>query len=444
MRIFTLFTATQLAGGKRHTIAVIRLIEKLLRAAVMGQSFARLTLSEDSECRSRLVSQRSETHRLRFRSLTLGEVGDLFSYVQRLQQECQGWLLADSHDARRIVEMLVMEQFLKQLPEVTARWVRDNQPETLNKAIDFVKRHGSSTVVAEFRIQHSQLSETVLYHQEDQLKQKKHLEAMEQIQQSFDRLTLSEDSECRSRLVSQRSETHRLRFRSLTLGEVGDLFSYVQRLQQECQGWLLADSHDARRIVEMLVMEQFLKQLPEVTARWVRDNQPETLNKAIDFVKRHGSSAVVAEFRIQHSQLSETVLYHQEDQLKQKKHLEAMEQIQQSFDRLTLSEDSGFRSRLVSPRSETHRLRFRSLTLGEVGDLFSYVQQLQQECQGWLLADSHDARRIVETLVMEQFLKQLPEVTAHWVLYNQPATLNEAIYFVERHRSLSLFLLLNI
>ncbi|KAK2824947.1 hypothetical protein Q7C36_018874 [Tachysurus vachellii] len=121
---------------------------------------------------------------------------------------------------------------------------------------------------------------------------------MEQIQQSFDRLTLSEDSECRSRLVSQRSETHRLRFRSLTLGEVGDPFSYVQQLQTECQGWLLADSHDARRIVETVVMEQFLKQLPEVTAHWVRDNQPATLNEAIYFVERHRSSIVVSPLNI--------------------------------------------------------------------------------------------------------------------------------------------------
>ncbi|GAA6090343.1 uncharacterized protein LOC113641783 [Tachysurus ichikawai] len=112
-----------------------------------------------------------------------------------------------------------------------------------------------------------------------------------------------------------------------------------------------------------------------------------------------------------------------------------MEQIQQSFARLTLSEDSECRSSLVTQRSEEHRLRFRSLTLGEVGDTFSFVQQLQKECQGWLMADSHDARRIVETLVMEQFLKQLPEETAHWVLFKQPATLNEAIYLVERHRS---------
>ncbi|GAA6090342.1 uncharacterized protein LOC113641783 [Tachysurus ichikawai] len=59
---------------------------------------------------------------------------------------------------------------------------------------------------------------------------------MEQIQQSFARLTLSEESECRSKLVSQRSETHRLRFRFLTLGEVGDPFSFVQQLQKECQG----------------------------------------------------------------------------------------------------------------------------------------------------------------------------------------------------------------
>lgn len=92
-----------------------------------------------------------------------------------------------------------------------------------------------------------------------------------------------------------------------------------------------------------------------------------------------------------------------------------------------------YRKKAVLQGSEQHRQRFRSLTLSEFDNPFAFAQQLQVNCQKWLLAEDCDPRRIVELLVIEQFMKQLPEGTSDWVKHRQPATINEAIQLAVNH-----------
>ncbi|XP_060792792.1 zinc finger and SCAN domain-containing protein 31-like [Neoarius graeffei] len=233
---------------------------------------------------------------------------------------------------------------------------------------------------------------------EVQLEQKQLLEALMQAQaetqQMFQTIIQRVVSEARKKAVLQWSEQHRQRFRSLILSDVSNPFAFAQQLHDNCQKWLLAEDQDARRIVERVVMEQFVAQLPEVTAKWVQHQQPATLNEAIQLAENHLGSLSLP-FNIY---LSEAMLH----------------------------------ARWVK-RSEQHRQRFRSLTLSDVGHLFVLAQQLQDNCEKWLLAEDHDPGRIVERVVMEQFINQLPEQTAHWVQHHQPATINEAIQLAVNH-----------
>ncbi|XP_060793625.1 neurotrophin receptor-interacting factor homolog isoform X2 [Neoarius graeffei] len=233
----------------------------------------------------------------------------------------------------------------------------------------------------------SQLTEIITCLQEDQQQRKQCLETLMQIQaqtQSF----MQQESKDPKKAVLQWSEHHRQRFRSLTLSDVGHPFAFAQQLQDNCQKWLLAEDQDARRIVERVVMEQLVERLPEVTAKWVQHQQPATLNEAIQLAENHMASLSPL-FSIYPS--------------------EAM-----------------MKARWVK-WSEQHHQKFRSLLLSDVGNLFAFAQQLQDNCEKWLLAEDRDPGRIVERVVMEQFIAQLPEVIAKWVQHQQPATLNEAI-----------------
>lgn len=95
------------------------------------------------------VFQWSEQHRQRFLSLTLNEVGDPFVLAQLLQDSCEKWLLPIcGRCPRRVVELLVMGQFVKGLPKETALWVQLHQPETPNEAIQLAVNHLSSRPVS--------------------------------------------------------------------------------------------------------------------------------------------------------------------------------------------------------------------------------------------------------------------------------------------------------
>ncbi|XP_017342544.1 SCAN domain-containing protein 3 isoform X2 [Ictalurus punctatus] len=239
--------------------------------------------------------------------------------------------------------------------------------------------------------------------------------------------------------ILQWSEQHRQRFRSLTLREVGDQFAFVQQLQDLCQKWLLAEDCDPARIVQRVVMEQFINQLPEETAHWVQNHQPATLNEAIHLAKIHLTAFILStslpEYDSTMNSTEMITIPHVEQW--QRQYLEALikgqAEIQwmlQSFMHQLECKDS---KTAVSQQSEQYRLRFRSVTVGEIGDLFVFAQQLQDLGQKWLLAEDCDPARIVQRVVFEQFINRLPEETAHWVQHHQPATLNEAIQLSKNH-----------
>ncbi|KAF4078524.1 hypothetical protein AMELA_G00200120 [Ameiurus melas] len=239
--------------------------------------------------------------------------------------------------------------------------------------------------------------------------------------------------------ILQWSEQHRQRFRSLTLREVGNLFAFVQQLQDHCQKWLLAEDCDPARIVQWVVMEQFINWLPEETRHWFQIHQPATLNEAIHLARIHLPSFFLSislpECDSTMNSIETITIPH--DQQWQRQSLEALikgqaeiQRMLQSFMHQLECKDS---KKAVSQQSEKYRQMFRSLTLCEVGDLFAFVQQLQDLCQKWLLAEDRDPARIVQQVVMEQFINRLPEETAHWVQHHQPATLNEAIQLAKNH-----------
>lgn len=64
-----------------------------------------------------------EQHYQQFCSPTLGEVSHTFTFAQQLQDICWQWLLAEEHDSKGVINMVVLEQFIIQLPEGTVKWV---------------------------------------------------------------------------------------------------------------------------------------------------------------------------------------------------------------------------------------------------------------------------------------------------------------------------------
>ncbi len=85
----------------------------------------------------------------------------------------------------------------------------------------------------------------------------------------------------------------------------------------------------------------------------------------------------------------------------------------------------------VGRSPEQHRQRFRSLELGENGRPFTMAHQLQDACRRWLLAGESDVEQIIDRVVLEQFIAQLPQKTAQWVQYHRPASLDLAIQLAE-------------
>ncbi|KAI5609181.1 hypothetical protein C0J50_6183 [Silurus asotus] len=92
--------------------------------------------------------------------------------------------------------------------------------------------------------------------------------------------------------------------------------------------------------------------------------------------------------------------------------------------------------------SDLHHQMLLSLNLSDAGDPFTFAKLLQNACEGWLLPREFEswllpqkceARRFIEPIIMELFLARLPEQTAGWTRYQQPATLIEAAYLASKH-----------
>ncbi len=58
---------------------------------------------------------------------------------------------------------------------------------------------------------------------------------------------------------------------------------------------------------------------------------------------------------------------------------------------------------------EQQRQRFRPLDFGESGRPFVLAQQLRDSCRRWLLAGGSDIEKIIDQVVLEQFIARLPK-----------------------------------
>ncbi|XP_039525223.1 uncharacterized protein LOC120479052 [Pimephales promelas] len=87
----------------------------------------------------------------------------------------------------------------------------------------------------------------------------------------------------------------------------------------------------------------------------------------------------------------------------------------------------------VGRTAEQHRQRFRSLTLEEAGRPFVLAQQLRDSCRKWLMAEGSDVEKIINQVVLEQFVGKLPKRTAQWVQCHRPTSLDQAIQLAEDH-----------
>ncbi|XP_051550724.1 zinc finger and SCAN domain-containing protein 16-like [Myxocyprinus asiaticus] len=75
---------------------------------------------------------------------------------------------------------------------------------------------------------------------------------------------------------------------------------------------------------------------------------------------------------------------------------------------------------------------FRSLKLEKNGCPFAFTHQLWDACWKWLLAgEPRGTQDIVDEVVLEQFISQLPHGMAKWVECHRLASLEEAVQLAE-------------
>ncbi|KAK0130944.1 Neurotrophin receptor-interacting factor [Merluccius polli] len=84
--------------------------------------------------------------------------------------------------------------------------------------------------------------------------------------------------------------------------------------------------------------------------------------------------------------------------------------------------------------AEDHRRRFRGSKLGPADRPFVFAQQLKDAATRWLQpGGSASEGRMLEKIVLEQFVEGLPAATSDWVLCHRPADLAGAITLAEDH-----------
>uniref|UniRef100_A0A8D2LC00 SCAN box domain-containing protein n=1 Tax=Varanus komodoensis TaxID=61221 RepID=A0A8D2LC00_VARKO len=76
-----------------------------------------------------------EIWRLRFRQFCYLEAEGPHEVCSQLQELCYQWLQPEKHTKERILELLILEQFLAVLPQEMQIWVRKHGPETCTQAV---------------------------------------------------------------------------------------------------------------------------------------------------------------------------------------------------------------------------------------------------------------------------------------------------------------------
>lgn len=59
------------------------------------------------------------------------------------------------------------------------------------------------------------------------------------------------------------------------------------------------------------------------------------------------------------------------------------------------------------------------------------VQQLQDACRRWLMAEKSDVKEVIDKVVLDQFVARLPRKTAQWVQCHRLTSLKQAIQLAE-------------
>nr|XP_060616341.1 zinc finger protein ZFP2-like [Anolis sagrei ordinatus] len=76
-----------------------------------------------------------ENRRQRFRVFHYGDVGEPREACQRLWELCRQWLQPERSSKEKILELVVLEQFLAILPAEIQSWARENRPQTCSQAV---------------------------------------------------------------------------------------------------------------------------------------------------------------------------------------------------------------------------------------------------------------------------------------------------------------------
>lgn len=85
---------------------------------------------------------------------------------------------------------------------------------------------------------------------------------------------------------------------------------------------------------------------------------------------------------------------------------------------------------MLSPEEE--RLQFRHFAYEEAGAPQEAYSQLHKRCHRWLRPEKQTKERILDILILEQFLTVLPQEMQEWVAESSPETCAQAVALAER------------
>ncbi|XP_061769286.1 uncharacterized protein LOC133560608 [Nerophis ophidion] len=86
----------------------------------------------------------------------------------------------------------------------------------------------------------------------------------------------------------------------------------------------------------------------------------------------------------------------------------------------------------VGSSPKDHRRQFRAMKLASEGQPFIFSHRLRDAATKWLQPNGQDTK-MLEEVVLEQFLDGIPARTSAWVRYHSPPVVQTAVRLVEEH-----------